>query len=274
MAASRVYAGVNIPMVTGASTDPQLTAKGLHDVFRVTYSDTYQGSGAATAAWALGHSRAYVVDDSTAYGNGLANGFATAFSAAGGNVLKHAHTSDTQTKFSSLVTKIVAARPDIVYYGGIFLSGGRLSSQLHVATSTVPVIGGDGLLDPGYIARGGKNGDMCTIAGFPPTALPNGVVFSAAYSAKFPSATMNTYDAYSYDSANVIISALVEQAQTGGTAWLGTRSGKAGTLARISATNMDGATGPISFGPTGERLDPKMSLFKVVSGAWAFQSVY
>jgi branched-chain amino acid transport system substrate-binding protein len=272
--ASSVYSRGGIPMATGSSTSPDLTARGLHNVFMVTYSDDFQASAASTAARALGFSRAFVVDDSTPFGEGLAGAFSGAFTSAGGVVVETTHTAGSETDFSAVVTQIVTARPDIVYYGGFYIAGGAFSGQLHDATSTVPVIGCDGLDSPEYITLGGGNGDLCTLAGYPASQLPAGASFTASYTAMFPTATMSDYDAYSYDSANVIIQALVRQAQAGGTAWLGTRTGKAGTLAQIAATQTLGATGPIGFGPTGARLDPKFSLLKVVGGVWTYQGVY
>jgi branched-chain amino acid transport system substrate-binding protein len=136
---------------------------------------------------------------------------------------------------------------------------------------SAPMVGGDGLYDHGFITKKGQNGTTCTSAGYPVAQLPDGGAFVAAYAAMFPGSVNTDYDAYSYDSAQVIINAVVGQAEASGTAMVGTVPGKRGIIARVSATDMTGATGHISFDATGERRDPMYALFKVVGGAWAFQ---
>jgi branched-chain amino acid transport system substrate-binding protein len=138
---------------------------------------------------------------------------------------------------------------------------------------TAPVVGGDGLYDPAFIGLGGTQveGDMATSIGYPVAALPDGVGFKSMYAARFPGVVMTDYDAYSYDSANVIMAAIIAEAQARGAGAVGIPSAKRSIIARIAATDSTGATGRIRFDATGERRDPVISLYRVVGGNWAYQ---
>ena len=275
--ASKVYSAARIAMVTGGSTNPVLTQMGLHNVFRAIYSDSFQGPGAATFARGLGFAKAVVVDDSTSYGETiLADAFAASFASQGGTLALRIHTLDRDTVFAAVISKIKALHPDVVYYGGIYNAGALFSSQLHAAGVTAPVIGGDGLYDPAYISRGGATsvaGDYAASVGYPASALPDGGAFASAFASAYPGVSMTDYDAYSYDSARVLIGAIMRQTAGGRvTAWLGAPTGRRGIISQVQATDMQGATGRIRFGATGERLDPRISIFRVVAGAWVYQT--
>jgi branched-chain amino acid transport system substrate-binding protein len=260
-------------MVTGASTNPALTQQGFGNVFRNMYSDALQGPAGATAAWTRGYRKAYVVDDSTPYGEGLSYGFYDQFTEYGGTVAGTAKTSDMDTDFTALVAAIKVVNPDVVYYGGIYNAGALFAKQLRDAGVTAPVVGGDGLYDSTFIALGGAQvtGDMATSAGYPVAFLPDGVGFKSMYAARFPGIAMTDYDAYSYDSANVIMAAIIAEAQARGVGAVGIPSAKRSIIARIAATDTMGATGRIRFDVTGERRDPVFSVYRVTGGAWVYQ---
>lgn len=270
--ASAIYNRARIVEITPISTNPQLTAQGFDNIFRVCTIDTVQGSFAADAAFKdLGFTKAFVVDDSTQYGTGLADYFAEQFKTDGGTVTGREKTSDKDTDFKALVVKIKATNPDVVYYGGIYNSAALLAKQLRDAGVTAPLLGGDGLFDPQFVKLAGATnaeGDFSTSIGLPLDALPNGAAFKAAYTAAFPGKEIAAYDAYGYDAANVIIAAALTAAEQVGGAQVTAAAGREAIVKAVAATNAQGVTGTLSFDDKGDTLNKAITLYTVRDGAW------
>ncbi len=270
--ASKVYADKKIVMVSPAATNPALTQQGLANVFRVCTTDAVQGPAAADyATKLLGFKTAYVVDDSTPYGEGLAAEFAKQFAANGGKVIATAKTSDKDTDFNALVTKMKATNPDVIYYGGIYNAGALLSKQAKEGGMKSPLMGGDGLYDAEFIKLAGEaaaEGDFATSVGLPIDKLPKGQEFSAAYKAMFPTDEIAAYDAYAYDATNVIIAAILKAAADQGVDTLTTPAGRDAIIANVAATSTEGVTGAISFDENGDTTNKAISLYVVEGGAW------
>jgi branched-chain amino acid transport system substrate-binding protein len=270
--ASKIYNQNKIVQISPASTNPQLTLQGLNNVFRVCTIDSVQGPVGADRAIGLGFKAAVVVDDSTPYGEGLAAEFAKEFAAKGGKVLFTAKTTDKDTDFNALVTKAKGAKPDIVYYGGIYNSGALFSKQLKEAGVKAPLMGGDGLYDGEFIKLAGAanaEGDMCTSVGLPLDQLPKGQDFKSAFEAKFPGKDIAAYDAYAYDATNVIIDAVVKAAGEVGVAKVTSPEGRDKIIANVAAFSGEGVTGAISFDKNGDTTNKAITLYKVISGKWA-----
>lgn len=270
--ASKVYNENNIVMVSPASTNPQLTQQGFANVFRVCATDDVQGPAAADVAFnEFGLKSAVVIDDSTPYGEGLAAEFAKQYEADGGKILFTEKTSDKDTDFNALVTKIKSAKPDVIYYGGIYNAGALLSKQASEAGIEAPLFGGDGLYDPEFINLAGADnaeGDYCTSIGLPTDKLPKGQEFVAAYAEAYPSDEIAAYDAYSYDAANVIIAAVLKVAGEQGADQVTSPTGREAVIAAVAATNTDGVTGAISFDENGDTTNKAITTYQVQSGAW------
>jgi branched-chain amino acid transport system substrate-binding protein len=271
--ASKVYADKKIVMISPASTNPALTAQGLTNVFRVCTTDAVQGPAGADYAFKLmGFKTAYVVDDSTPYGEGLAAEFAKQFTANGGTVVGTAKTSDKDTDFNALVTKMKATSPAVIYYGGIYNAGALLAKQSKDGGMTAPLMGGDGLYDQQFIELAGAaaaEGDLCTSVGLPIDKLPAGQEFKAAYDKKFPGQEIAAYDAYAYDATNVIINAIVKASKDVGVAKVTTPEGRTAVIAAVAGTNDPKAvTGEISFTSTGDTNNKAITLYVVSGGKW------
>ena len=270
--ASSIYARENIAMITPAATNPALTEQGLSNVFRMIAPDDRQGPAAAEYAYeTLGAKTAVVVDDSTTYGETLGDAFASAFKRAGGRVVLTKGTSDMDTNFRSLARKIKAKKPDVVYYGGLYLSGAAFSQQVHDAGVRVPVLGGDGLFDASYIQMGGVDGDLCTCSGYPLEKLPGLTDFEAAYRDLYPGTEIAAFDAYAFDAANVIIQAALKISAEKGNDALTTSEGRQAIVDQIANTRITGATGPIGFDAKGETTNPIETIYRVEGGDWVFQ---
>jgi branched-chain amino acid transport system substrate-binding protein len=232
-----------------------------------------QGPQGAEAAYSKFNLKtAVVIDDSTPYGEGLAAEFAKQFQANGGKVLFTEKTSDKDTDFNALVTKIKDANPDVIYYGGIYNAGALLAKQASDAGIKAPLMGGDGLYDGEYINLAGKEqaeGDYCTSVGLPIDKLPNGQAFIDAFKAEYPNDEIAAYDAYAYDATNLIINAILKTAKEQGVDKVASPAGRDAIIAAVAATSTDGVTGPISFDQNGDTTNKAITTYQVKSGAWA-----
>ncbi len=271
MPASKVYSDNNIVMVAPAATNPDLTLQGLKNVFRLSTIDTVQGEFAADAAVnKLGFKTAFVVDDSTPYGEGLAARFGEVFAQKGGKVVGTDKTTDKDTDFNALATKIKAANPDVVYFGGVYNAGALFAKQLADAGCTARFMGGDGLKDAEFVKLAGapSEGALSTSVGLPLDKLPAGADFLKAYEAKFPGKPVSAYDAYGYDSTNVVIDAVLGTAEKMGAGKVTTPAGRAAVISAVAATKTDGVTGAIQFDERGDTLNKVITLYVVKNGEW------
>jgi branched-chain amino acid transport system substrate-binding protein len=271
--AVKIYNQANIVQVSPANTAVDLTTMGMANYFRVCTIDSVQGpAGADYAFKTAGKKKAFVVDDSTPYGVGLADEWAKQFAADGGVVAGREKTSDKDTDFKSLVTKIKAAGPDIVYYGGIYNSGALLSKQLKEGGLAIPLMGGDGLFDAEYIKLAGAaiaKGDLATSVGLPLDQMPKGQDFKAAFDKAYPGEAIAAYDAYSFDAANVIIKAIVSVAKSMGVDKVTTTEGKKAIIAAVAKTNFEGVTGTVAFDAKGDTTNKAITVYIVgADGTW------
>lgn len=270
--ASKVYREAKIVQVSPASTNPALTKQGFENVFRTCATDDVQGPvGAESAFTTLGFKSAVVIDDSTPYGEGLAAEFAKKYADLGGDIKFTEKTGDKDTDFQALVTRIKAANPEVVYYGGIYNAGALLSKQMSDAGITAPLMGGDGMYDGEYINLAGAanaEGDYCTSVGLPVDKLPAGQEFIDAYKAAYPNDEIAAYDAYSYDAARVIIEAIFTVAEEMGADKVATPAGRDAVIAAVAATSFDGVTGNLSFDEFGDTNNKAITTYKVENGAW------
>ena len=269
--ASKVYNQANLVEISPASTNPALTQQGLSNVFRVCTIDSVQGPSAADSAYKdLGKKIAFVVDDSTPYGTGLADEFAKQFVKDGGTVAGREKTGDKDSDFKALVTKIAAAKVDIVYYGGIYNAAALLSRQCKEGGAKVPLMGGDGLYDPEYVKLAGTaaDGDFATSVGLPLDLLPKGQGFQTEYAKAYPGQAPAAYDAYSYDAATVIMNAAIEVAGKLGAGKVATTEGKKAIIAAVAKTDFEGITGKVSFDSKGDTTNKAITMYTVTAGVW------
>lgn len=272
--AVKIYNQANVLQVSPANTAVDLTNMGMANYFRVCTVDSVQGPAAADYAYKVaGKKVAFVVDDATVYGTGLADEWAKQFAADGGKVAGREKTTDKDTDFKALVTLIKSSGADIVYYGGIYNSAALLSKQMKEGGVKVPLMGGDGIFDPEYIKLAGAAnaiGDLATSVGLPLAQLPKGQEFQAAFKAAYPNEAIAAYDAYSFDAANVIIKAIVVAAKEVGVDKITTTEGRKAIIAAAAKTDFEGVTGKVSFDAKGDTTNKAITVYIVgADGAWA-----
>ena len=126
--ASKVYADGGVPQISPSSTNPDYTLKGFKTTFRVVAHDGQQGP--TLARYAINNLKAKniaVIDDSTAYGQGLADNFESTAKALGARIVAREHTTDKDTDFKAILTRIKGRKPDLIMFGGI--DPGRADDQ-------------------------------------------------------------------------------------------------------------------------------------------------
>lgn len=239
--ASDVYNRASIPMITPASTNPQVTDRGLPNVFRICGRDDQQGKVAAEFALkALKVRKVAILHDKTTYGQGLADEFKKAL---GDQALVVYYDGITQgdKDYRAILTSIKIKLPDLFFFGGIYPEGGLLAKQAKEAGITAPMLSGDGVIDPVFIEIAGPaaNGTYLT---FTPdtTKLPAAKDALARYRKRY--GEPGPYSFYAYDAANVLLLGISKAATTDGKKVSET----------IHSITYDGITGLIQFDQKGD----------------------
>lgn len=269
----------SIVQVSPANTGPSLTqgadlanpVRPNANYFRTATTDAIQGPVAAQFLIDSGITKVATVHNKGTYGQGLVEQFAIAYEAGGGEIVAAETIDADASDYTSVVTTIAAASPELVYFGGEYPSGGPLSNQMKANGLNVPLFGGDGIFDPTFIelAGSGSNGDLATSVGAPPSELPSAAAFIEAYEAGGFAEPYAAYGSMSYDAANAIIEALKVVLPTATDA-------KSARPAIIEATNsvaFDGASGRVEFDEFGDTITRTITVYKVVDGEWATEKI-
>ena len=145
--ASKVYNDCGIPHVTGAATNPNLTKPGYKTTFRIIANDNALGAGLAFyAADTLKLKTVAIVDDRTAYGQGVADVFKKTAAAKGMKVVDEQFTTDKATDFMAILTAIKSKNPDAIFFGGMDPQAGPMLRQMEqLGMGNVKYFGGDGV---------------------------------------------------------------------------------------------------------------------------------
>ncbi len=209
--ASAVYYQAGIPMITATSTHPRLTTQGFDNVFRVSGRDDQHAISAAEFILSrLRASRLAVVDDRTEYGRTLAETLIRAVERRAGRriVVAEEEISQGDKDFSGLVARLKTARPDVVYFGGIFREGGYLVRQMRQATLTAAFVSGDGVLDPEFVKIAGEEASSGTYLTFAPDPrlLASARTFIQRFEARY--GPIGPYVLYTYDAMGVLLRAI------------------------------------------------------------------
>ena len=254
--ASAIYNGAGLPMVSGSATNPALTEQGFKGVFRVVGRDDQQGP--AVANYLAGQNKpktVAVIDDATAYGEGLANEVEKTLKAAGIKVLPREKGTDKTVDWKAVLTKLKGKRPDAVFYGGMDATAGPLIKQARELKITAVFAFGDGACTDkmAELAGPAAEGLLCSQAGIPVQAA--GKKFLDAYKAKFKVDPI-LYSPFTYDAANLLIAAM-KKADS---------ADPAKYLPALAASNHNGASGNIQFDEKGDRKDAEMTIFTLKEG--------
>jgi len=260
--ASRVYEQNDIPVITPSATAPTLTAQGYKTTFRVIANDLQQGEAMARhVGQVLGLKRVAIIDDRSAYGQGLADAFAGTLKDYGVEVVAREFTSDKTTDFSAILTKIKGSQPDAVFFGGFDAQAAPMLQQMRQLGLTGKFLGGDGVCTGEMLKLGARNLTQevyCTQAGLPMDKMPKGADFRARFRQRF-NTDVQLYAPYSYDAAMTLIQAMkaANSAQPDD------------YLPFLKAIQYEGVTGTIAFDAKGDIRTGGITLYQFKDGRWA-----
>jgi branched-chain amino acid transport system substrate-binding protein len=254
--ASSVYNQANIPMISGSATNPKLTEQGFKNIFRVVGRDDQQGPAVAQYLQSMKVKKVAIVDDATAYGEGLANEVEKTLKGAGVQVVAREKTNDKATDFKAILTKMKGRGPDAVFYGGMDATGGPMLKQARELGIKAVFSFGDGACTDTMKQLAGDavaEGLICSQAGLPVVAASK--TFLDGYKAKF-NADPIIYAPFTYDAANLLIAAM-QKADS---------ADPAKYLPELQKISYQGATGKIEFDEKGDRKNAEITIFTMKAG--------
>jgi branched-chain amino acid transport system substrate-binding protein len=254
--ASAIYNQAGIPVISGSATNPKLTEQGFKVVFRTVGRDDQQGPAIASyLADTKKPKLVAVIDDATAYGEGIANEVEKTLKAANIKVLPREKGTDKTTDWKAILTKIKGKNADAVFYGGMDATGGPLLKQGRELGVKAVFSFGDGACtdDMTKLAGAAADGLLCSQAGLPPQAADP--KFLSAYKKKF-NVDPILYAPFTYDGANLLIEAMKKA----------NSADPAKYLPELAKSDFKGATGQISFDAKGDRKDAEMTIFTMKDG--------
>ena len=257
--AAKVYSDNGIVQISPSATAVNYTAQGFKTAFRVMANDAQQGKVLGQyAAINLGAKKIAVIDDRTAYGQGLADEFIKAAQAAGAEIVAHEYTNDKAVDFTAVLTAVKGKQPDLLFYGGMDPQGGPMAKQIKALALNVKFMMGDGGYTPEYIKLAGNaaEGTYASLPGVPLSQMPGGKDFETRFVAKYQ--PIQLYAPYCYDAVNVMIAAMQKADSVEPAKYLP-------TLAKIS---LDGVTAKIQFDSKGDLLGGAITLYQVQQGKW------
>jgi branched-chain amino acid transport system substrate-binding protein len=216
--ASKIYSDAGIPQISPSATNPKFTRNGYKTTFRVVADDVHLGGtlGKYAVKELKGKSIA-VIDDRTAYGQGVADEFEKGVKGAGGKTVAREFTNDKATDFTAILTSIKAKKPDVVFFGGMDAVAGPMLRQMKQLGIEAKFVGGDGICSgelPKLAAGTMADGQVvCAEAGGidakDAAATKAMADFKAKFKAKF-NADVQIYSPYVYDALNVMVAAMVK----------------------------------------------------------------
>lgn len=259
-ASKEVYAPAKVAMITPASTNPEVTERGLKNVFRTIGRDDQQGKDAAVYALKAGYKTAVVLHNKNAYGQGLAEVFKKNYEQGGGTILMFDGIQTGDKDFSPVLTRVRSKKPALVFFGGEYQDGGLLVAQSRKVGLKAPFMGGDGLFDPLFVKLAGKKAAEGALITFPP--FDKAGKFAQAYAAKFRSPP-GAYSGYSYDSAMILLDAIARAK----------KADRSAVIAQVGKTrNHKGVTGTITFNGKGDQPGFKFGVWRIQNGDFTLVS--
>ncbi len=257
--ASKIYHDHGIVQITPSATAVAYTDQGFKTAFRVMTNDRQQGRVLGEfAVKRMGGKRVAVIDDRTAYGQGLADEVVKAVQAAGGTVVAREFTNDRSTDFLAILTTIKARNPDVIFYGGMDGQGGPMARQMQQLGIKAKFLSGDGTQTTEFLKLAGPAADGVTASspGLPLMKMPGGPAFEKKFTARH--GRIQNYAPYAYDAAHVLVAAMIKADS----------ADPAKFLPALKELEMKGITGPIAFDERGDIRGGAITLYRVRHGKW------
>jgi len=260
--ASKIYHDAGIPQISPSATNPRYTRQGYKTAFRMVADDVHLGGTLGRyAVEQLKGQRIAVIDDRTAYGQGVADEFEKGVKGKGGNIVSRDFTNDKATDFTAILTSLKAKNPDIVFFGGMNAVAGPMLRQMKQLGINVKFMGGDGICTadlPTLAAGTMSDGQVvCAEAGGVEGEQKAGMEkFYADYKKKF-GIDVQLYAPYVYDAVNVMVAAMVKAGSADPAKYLP-------VLAKTEGYK--GVTGTIGFDQRGDIKNGALTLYTYKGG--------
>jgi branched-chain amino acid transport system substrate-binding protein len=260
--ASTLYFEAGIPQVS-VSTNVKYTRQKFKTAFRIMADDDKQGAAHGRyATQNLRFKRFAVIDDRTAYGQGLADAFTNTVRAAKAQVVKREFTNDKAVDFRNILTSIRKAQPDAIFFGGYDGQAGPMARQMKELGIDVPLLGGETMNTAKFIQLAGPaaEGHIASTPGAALESRPEGKAFAQRYRERHKQ-EIGLYAPYFYD-AVMVVAAAMERANTMAPAKL---------LPALRNVRHAGITADIAFDNNGDLQQGLLSVFRVTNGKWVLQ---
>lgn len=257
--ASRIYHDAGMAQISPSATNPKYTLQGFETAFRVMANDEQQGRTLGEfAVKTLEAKTVAIIDDRTAYGQGLADEFKKSVEASGGKIVDRQYTSDKATDFAAILTSIKGKKPKLVFFGGMDAQGGPLLRQMKQLGLTAVFLGGDGVSTPAFIKLAGDaaEGQYSSLPGVPLSLMPGGPDFERRFTTRF--GKIQLYAPYCYDAVMVMADAMQRAGSSQPSEYLHT----------LHKTNYQGVTTRIRFDSNGDLRDGAITVYQVKGGQW------
>ncbi|AOZ49091.1 branched-chain amino acid ABC transporter substrate-binding protein [Chromobacterium vaccinii] len=258
--ASKIYSDAGLPQISPSATNPDYTKQGFKTTFRVIANDVQQGKALGEfAAGTLNAKKIAIIDDRTAYGQGLADQFEGAVKSKGAQVVKREFTNNTATDFNAILTSIKASNPDLVFYGGMDAQAGPLAKQMQRLGLKAKLMGGDGWQTPEFVKLAGdaSEGQYASSCGISRDKMPGFKAFDEKFKKEF-NTDVQIYAPFEYDAVMVLVDAMKRAKSYDPKAY----------LPEVGKTDYLGVTGKIAFDDKGDIKNGAVTVYQVKNGKW------
>lgn len=255
--ASRVYSRAGIPTITPSATNPKLTRQGLSQTFRLIVDDIALGQVLGRySVKSLGAKRVAVVDDRTAYGQGVADAFESGARGAGAVVVERQFANNRMTDFSHLVSTLALTDPDLVFFGGMDDQAGALLSEMQRQGMRAQLVGGDGICTAELpkLAGGLISDDQVWCAEPGDTtgvSTPQAQQFQRRFEERFGTKPI-LFAPYTYDAVRLFAKAMVDA---------GSADPRIFVPVLAKTADWQGVTGSVSFDAKGDVMGGPVTVF-------------
>ncbi|MFK3840231.1 branched-chain amino acid ABC transporter substrate-binding protein [Serratia sp. NPDC087055] len=263
--AARIYHDAGIAQVAPVATGHGYTQQGFDTSFRVMGHDDDGGNYAGEyAAKVLKAKRIAVIDDRTAFGQGLADEFIKSLAAQGIQPVAREYVDDKTVDFSAVLTTLRSKNADLIFFGGVDSQAAPLARRIKQLGMNTQLMGAGGFVSQTFLTLAQKEGEgvVALEPGLPLEQMPGGKAFEQAYRDRYKT-HIELHAPFAYDATRVLIAA-IEQAGS---------ADPADYLPALRTLHYQGVTGTIAFDSQGNLQQPSFTLYRVVDGKWQPQSV-
>lgn len=263
--AARIYHDAGIAQVAPVATGHGYTQQGFDTSFRVMGHDDDGGNYAGQyAVKTLKAKRIEVIDDRTAFGQGLADEFIKSLQAQGVQPVAREYVDDKTVDFSAVLTTVRSKNADLIFFGGVDSQAAPLARKLKQLGMNAQLMGAGGFVSQTFLTLAQQEGEAVVALepGLPLEQMPGGKAFEQAYRDRYHT-HIELHAPFAYDATRVLIAA-IEQAGS---------ANPADYLPKLRAIHYQGVTGDIAFDAQGNLQQPSFTLYRVVDGKWQPQTV-